>query len=199
MFRRALKELTSALIPCAESAGIIYADSRRPVEAAALRQMAAAIAHRGPDAEGLWRGPGVGLAHRRLSIIDLAGGDQPMGNEDGSIQVVFNGEIYNYRDLKTELGTEGASLPDQFRHRSARALVRGSWRRIGPSPARHVCLRTVGRAAASDSCWRAIAWGSSRCTTIAITKSCCLAPRSRRSWPARASIARSTPKPSKTI
>jgi asparagine synthase (glutamine-hydrolysing) len=69
--------------------------------------MAAVLAHRGPDAEGFWFGPGIGLAHRRLSIIDLAGGDQPIANEDGSIQVVFNGEIYNYRDLRLELEQKG--------------------------------------------------------------------------------------------
>ncbi|MER3414805.1 MAG: asparagine synthase (glutamine-hydrolyzing) [Gemmataceae bacterium] len=68
-----------------------------------LQAMADALAHRGPDAQGLWRGPGVALVHRRLSIIDLSSGDQPIGNEDGSIQVVFNGEIYNYRDLRDEL------------------------------------------------------------------------------------------------
>jgi asparagine synthase (glutamine-hydrolysing) len=69
--------------------------------------MADAVAHRGPDAEGLWTNPGVALVHRRLSIIDLDGGNQPIGNEDGSIQVVFNGEIYNYRELKSELETKG--------------------------------------------------------------------------------------------
>jgi asparagine synthase (glutamine-hydrolysing) len=66
------------------------------------------IRHRGPDGEGLWTHPhgGVGLAHRRLSIIDLATGDQPMRDEAGD-WIVFNGEIYNYRDLRNELGEGG--------------------------------------------------------------------------------------------
>lgn len=72
--------------------------------------MAGAIGHRGPDAQGVWTGRHVGLAHRRLSIIDLEGGDQPIGNEDGSVQVVFNGEIYNYRQLRDELIGKGHSF-----------------------------------------------------------------------------------------
>jgi asparagine synthase (glutamine-hydrolysing) len=87
--------------------GILYADRHRPVEPGLLKAMGVAIAHRGPDAEGFWSEPGVGLAHRRLSIIDLEGGDQPIGNEDGSIQVVFNGEIYNYRELRRGLEGRG--------------------------------------------------------------------------------------------
>lgn len=69
--------------------------------------MGDAIAHRGPDAEGFLAEPGVGLVHRRLAIIDLAGGDQPISNEDGSIQVVFNGEIYNHRSLRRDLEARG--------------------------------------------------------------------------------------------
>lgn len=88
-------------------AGILYADRERPVTASQLRAMADAIAHRGPDAEGFWNEGPVGLAHRRLSIIDLAGGAQPLGNEDGSVQVVFNGEIYNYRELRIDLERSG--------------------------------------------------------------------------------------------
>ena len=76
--------------------------------------MGAAVAHRGPDAEGLYSAPGIGLAHRRLSIIDLEGGDQPIANEDGSVRVVFNGEIYNYRRLREELDQKG----HQFRTQS---------------------------------------------------------------------------------
>lgn len=88
-------------------AGILFADHGARVDPESLLKAARTIAHRGPDAEGVWIGPGVGLAHRRLSIIDLASGDQPIGNEDGSIQVVFNGEIYNYRELMRELEAKG--------------------------------------------------------------------------------------------
>ncbi|QDV39715.1 asparagine synthase (glutamine-hydrolyzing) [Tautonia plasticadhaerens] len=95
-------------------AGLIYADRDRPVDPVALKAMGDAIAHRGPDAEGFLVEPGVGLVHRRLSIIDLSGGDQPIGNEDGSVQVVFNGEIYNYRDIHRELEGRG----HRFRTRS---------------------------------------------------------------------------------
>ena len=78
-------------------AGIVTRDSSGLVDTVRLKAMADAIAHRGPDAEGFFtQDPGVGLAHRRLSIIDLEGGNQPIGNEDGSIQIVFNGEIYNF-------------------------------------------------------------------------------------------------------
>ena len=83
--------------------GIVHRDAERPVDPAALRTMCDAIRHRGPDDEGtLVSGP-VGLGMRRLSIIDLAGGRQPMTNEDGSQVIVFNGEIYNYRELRREL------------------------------------------------------------------------------------------------
>jgi asparagine synthase (glutamine-hydrolysing) len=65
------------------------------------------LVHRGPDGSGYFRDGCIGLGHRRLAIIDLSTGDQPMGNEDGSLQVVFNGEIYNYRELREELVKKG--------------------------------------------------------------------------------------------
>jgi asparagine synthase (glutamine-hydrolysing) len=77
---------------------------------ARLRAAALSLAHRGPDDEGFYRSGEMGLAFRRLSILDLAGGHQPMGNEDGSIQVVFNGEIYNYRELTERLKASGHSF-----------------------------------------------------------------------------------------
>ena len=83
---------------------------------ALLRSMADVIAHRGPDDEGFFESHTVnghfrvGLAHRRLSIIDLSTGHQPIGNEDNSIQIVFNGEIYNFKALRDELITRGHSF-----------------------------------------------------------------------------------------
>lgn len=91
-------------------AGVFWRDSSRPVERELLESMGSAIAHRGPDAEGFLLEPGLGFVHRRLSIIDLEGGAQPLGNEDGSIQVVFNGEIYNYPELRAELQARGHAL-----------------------------------------------------------------------------------------
>lgn len=95
-------------------AGKVNADGQ-PVEDALLGRMCAAIAHRGPDDEGHWTGEGgVGLAMRRLQVIDLEGGAQPMSNEDGSLWIVFNGEIYNYGELRSELEAKG----HQFRSQS---------------------------------------------------------------------------------
>jgi asparagine synthase (glutamine-hydrolysing) len=82
---------------------------RGRVERRELAAMAAAIAHRGPDGEGFFLSEdgSVGLAHRRLAIVDIATGAQPLGNEDGAIQAVFNGEIYNHAELRRELEAAG--------------------------------------------------------------------------------------------
>ena len=83
--------------------GVLRRDGQGPVAFAELRRMAAALRHRGPDGYGLYRDPRVGLCHTRLSIVDLRGGAQPMHNEDQSIWVVFNGEIFDHVELRAEL------------------------------------------------------------------------------------------------
>jgi asparagine synthase (glutamine-hydrolysing) len=98
-----------------------------------LEAMVAAIAHRGPDGAGIelvagpWEGA-VGLGHRRLSIIDLEGGRQPMWSVDGSVAIIFNGEIYNYRALKADLTRRGA----QFATNSDTEVILEGWRLLGP-------------------------------------------------------------------
>jgi asparagine synthase (glutamine-hydrolysing) len=88
-------------------AGIIDLRGGRDIDPALLSKMNEAQHHRGPDEGGIHVEPGVGLAHRRLSIIDLSSGQQPLFNEDGSVVVVYNGEIYNFQDLTKELIEKG--------------------------------------------------------------------------------------------
>lgn len=84
-------------------AGLFHLETAKPVAEARVRAMADAQAHRGPDGSGVWTAPGVGLGHRRLSIIDVAGSPQPMQAADGQLTITFNGEIYNYQALREEL------------------------------------------------------------------------------------------------
>jgi asparagine synthase (glutamine-hydrolysing) len=83
------------------------------VEAETIQRMARAIAHRGPDDEGFYISGSVGLGFRRLSIIDLAGGHQPMTNADKSVWVIFNGEIYNFKELRADLESRGYHFQTQ--------------------------------------------------------------------------------------
>lgn len=87
--------------------GIVALDYNRTVDPGIVRSMSDSIRYRGPDDEGLFVCGQAVLGHRRLSIIDLAGGKQPIGNEDGTVWIVFNGEIYNYRELRPELIRRG--------------------------------------------------------------------------------------------
>jgi asparagine synthase (glutamine-hydrolysing) len=87
-------------------AGVVRWD-QTPVTEQEIRAMCQMMVHRGPDEEGVFLGPGVALGMRRLSIIDLAGGQQPICNEDRTVWVVFNGEIYNYRELRQALQRRG--------------------------------------------------------------------------------------------
>ncbi|MBB6122746.1 XrtA/PEP-CTERM system amidotransferase [Sphingobium subterraneum] len=88
-------------------AGIFHLETAKPVDPARVRSMIDASAYRGPDGAGVWTAPGVGLGHRRLSIIDLAGGAQPMANADESLIVTYNGEIYNFAEIRRELEGKG--------------------------------------------------------------------------------------------
>lgn len=87
--------------------GIAYRDRERRVEGNTLARMNDAMAHRGPDDHDLHLAGNVGLGHRRLSIVDLAGGHQPMSNEDGSVWIAFNGEIYNHADIRARMEAAG--------------------------------------------------------------------------------------------
>jgi asparagine synthase (glutamine-hydrolysing) len=88
-------------------AGFAFTDPHHPVDRELLDRMTGALRHRGPDADGSHFGPGVGMGHRRLSIIDLATGDQPIYNETRTVSIVFNGEIYNFPELARELEARG--------------------------------------------------------------------------------------------
>lgn len=91
-------------------AGIFHCGTIKPVDPARVERMCDVLAHRGPDGSGVWTAPGVGLGHRRLSIIDIAGSPQPMHSVDGRAIISFNGEIYNYRELRRELAALGAKF-----------------------------------------------------------------------------------------
>ncbi len=90
-------------------AGCFSYGNRRPVEKSLVEAMTETLAHRGPDGSGYYYSPdrSLGFGHRRLAIIDLATGQQPMANEDGTVWVTFNGEIYNYKELRTQLCKRG--------------------------------------------------------------------------------------------
>src|SRR3954447_7072754 len=88
-------------------AGRFNYDAMRPGDRATLEAMTASMSHRGPDAAGYHVAPGIGLGHRRLSIIDLSTGDQPLCNETGTVWTVFNGEIYNFAEVRAELIAHG--------------------------------------------------------------------------------------------
>src|SRR4051794_29097423 len=109
-------------------AGIFDTAGARSVDEPALRRMTTAIRHRGPDGDGFHVEPGVGLGHRRLAIIDIGGGDQPMYNEDGSVVVVFNGEVYNHNDLRPEL----EALGHVFQSRCDTEAIIHAWESWGP-------------------------------------------------------------------
>ncbi len=107
--------------------GLFDTRSRREFDRALVQRMNDTQAHRGPDGDGVHLEPGVALGHRRLSIIDIATGQQPLFNEDGSVVVVFNGEIYNYQELIPEL----QALGHVFHTRSDTEVIVHGWESWG--------------------------------------------------------------------
>jgi asparagine synthase (glutamine-hydrolysing) len=107
--------------------GIFYPDTPKPVDPARVKLMADALAHRGPDGEGVWTDRGIGLGHRRLSIIDLAGGAQPMQSPEGRYVISYNGEVYNFQAIRKELEAAG----DVFQTASDTEVILLAWRRWG--------------------------------------------------------------------
>ena len=107
-------------------AGVLRTDGQF-VEKGVIRTMTARLRHRGPDDEGIYVHENIGLGHRRLAIIDVDGGHQPLANEDGTVHVVFNGEIYNYRDLHDRL----TGLGHSFRTSSDTEVLVHAWEQWG--------------------------------------------------------------------
>ncbi|NWG73196.1 MAG: asparagine synthase (glutamine-hydrolyzing), partial [Rubrivivax sp.] len=107
--------------------GIFDTRDRRDIDRAALQRMNDSQLHRGPDEGSVHVEPGLGFGHRRLSIIDIATGQQPLFNEDGSVVVVFNGEIYNYQSLIPELQAAG----HVFRTKSDTEVIVHAWEQWG--------------------------------------------------------------------
>jgi len=107
--------------------GLFDTSGKRAIDRDILHRMNESLHHRGPDQGDLYLETGIGLGHRRLSIIDLAAGRQPLFNEDGSVAIVFNGEIYNYRELMAEL----IGLGHVFRTRSDTEVIVHAWEQWG--------------------------------------------------------------------
>src|SRR5215475_4050882 len=114
--------------------GLYYFDPFRPVEESLLSRMRQIASHRGPDDHGVYRSRNVGFSFSRLSIIDAAGGHQPMSNEDGSVWVVFNGEIYNFPELRSSLIQSG----HHFKTRSDTETLLKAWEEYGEDCVHHL-------------------------------------------------------------
>src|ERR1041385_6785349 len=114
--------------------GIVNFDRLKPVDPELIERMTTLLVHRGPDDDGYFVDGNAGFGHRRLSIIDLDGGKQPIFNEDDSVLIVFNGEIYNYADLTAEL----IQLGHQFRSRSDTEAIVHAYEQYGDACVDHL-------------------------------------------------------------
>jgi len=132
--------------------GIVDLRERRPIDEERVRAMNAAISHRGPDGDGFHFEPGVGFGHRRLSIIDLEGGRQPLYNEDETVVVTYNGEIFNFQEVEAELLARG----HRFRTRCDTEVIVHAWEEWGEQ-----CLQRFNGMFAF-AVWGAVGAGSGR-------------------------------------
>ena len=126
--------------------GVFELRGRGDIDRVLLRRMTDVIAHRGPDGDGFHYAPGLGLGHRRLAIIDLATGDQPLFNEDGTVCVTFNGEIYNFQRAGRPSLRRSAT---RFRTRCDTEVIVHAWEEWGEdcrrALQRDVRVRALGR------------------------------------------------------
>ena len=151
--------------------GLLARDPTCPPQLEVLQSMGDALAHRGPDGGGVYTDGPLGFGMRRLSIIDLKTGDQPLANEDKSVWVVFNGEIYNYRELTAELIQRG----HRFTTASDTEVLVHLYEEFGEGSVER--LRAGG-----PSFWLATGLASSRSTTPPHRRGSCSGPSSRRWW-----------------
>ena len=118
--------------------GLFDLRGERLFERALLERMNETQHHRGPDETGVHIEPGIALGHKRLSIIDLSSGQQPLFNEDHSVVVVFNGEIYNFRDLVPQLVARG----HRFRTHSDTEVIVHAWEEWGEECVQHALVHS---------------------------------------------------------
>jgi len=143
-------------------AGYVLRDG--PAELSRVRAMCDRIRHRGPDDDGFYTQGGCAIGMRRLSIIDLATGHQPISNEDGSLWVVFNGEIYNYQELRRQLMAQG----HQFATNSDTETLLHLYEQEGVDglqKLRGMFAHAIWTIGGGSSCWYAIASARSLCIT----------------------------------
>lgn len=143
--------------------GLFDIRGKSEIDRQLLEKMNQTQVHRGPDEGEIYVEPGVGLGHRRLSIMDVASGQQPLFNEDGSVVVIFNGEIYNYRTLAKQLIEAG----HQFKTHCDTEVIVHAWEEWGERCVDHFrgmfAFGVWDRNQEVLSSWRVIEWVSSRC------------------------------------
>ena len=174
--------------------GIVAFDAGIACDEAVVTRMRDELTHRGPDDAGVYVSPdrAVALGHRRLSIVDLsAAGHQPMANEDGTVWIAYNGEVYNHGELRAELEAKG----HRFRSRTDTEAILHLYEELGPACVERLhgmFALAIWDGVAGSCFWPVTASASSRWSTRASPRGWCSPRRSRRSFSTRRSPATST-------